>query len=182
MDNNEADDDDLGVWFTDGVVSLKPLQEKDAAAHVAGGDPAQFKWQDGTARSQADVQQWIRDRRQEWQRGGPAFAFGIWENHLDCIVGVIKANTDCHSVDGISSGEAALQFGLYADYRGRGYAARAIKLTASFLDERGVKRAVIRAHPDNPNAIRVAERCGYTRGPDITTKEGQRLIRYFLDL
>lgn len=56
-----------------------------------------------------------------------------------------------------------LTYLLYPQWRGQGYATRAVVLAMALAEERShVARFVIRADPNNPGSLSVARRAGFT--------------------
>lgn len=61
--------------------------------------------------------------------------------------------------------------------RGRGHATRAVDLLCSYLrDNELATAAVIRADPENPASIAVAERAGFVHHGTITTRDGHTFV------
>src|SRR3989338_2694034 len=108
--------------FTDGVISLKPFELEDALAHLAGEDEEQQKWLSEGKSSLESVEKWIKKNLEYWKNDGPVFNFAIWVNGN--LVGMVEANTDIKKVEGMKDGQANVSYGIYPQYRGKGYAAR----------------------------------------------------------
>lgn len=67
----------------------------------------------------------------------------------------------------LSSGQVNLTYALYPQWRGNGYATRAVRLAMQIASAlRPAAQFVIRVAPDNPESIAVAERAGFrSSGP-----------------
>jgi RimJ/RimL family protein N-acetyltransferase/8-oxo-dGTP pyrophosphatase MutT (NUDIX family) len=140
--------------LTDGVVTLRPFDERDIEAHVAGDDEEIRYWFDAPGRSTHDgmaevVERWRRERE-----AGTRLTFAVL--HEGTTVGVVEARPE---------GEAAsLSWTLYSGHRGQGYATRAIRLLVQHaFDHLGVRRVQAEIDPRNVASQRVATRSGLRR-------------------
>lgn len=168
--------------LTDGVIILRPFRPKDAEAHLAGEDVEQIKWLSGGKGTLDGVRTWIKKNQINWQNNGPIFNFAIWDKTCRSLVGMVEANTDYQSIEGISQGDTNISYGLYPNSRGKGYASRAVKLVADFLKTKRIKRSVIRVNPKNEASVKTARRLGYEKVNQITTKKHETLDIYVKNL
>ena len=160
----------------DDLILLDAITLADAAAHLAGEDDEIVRWLGQGERSTPEtVGAWIERNLRSWELGGPVFAFAVRERTTGTLVGHVDANVGLDQ-DGVGPGEANVSYSLHARARGRGYATRAVELVCSFLRDREAAAAVIRAEPDNPASLAVAERAGFVRGDTITTRDGHTLV------
>jgi RimJ/RimL family protein N-acetyltransferase len=94
-----------------------------------------------------------------WEVGTRA-AFAIADARSASGLGVI----DLHLAVGGDPGLASVGYWLRAEARGRGAAARALRVVSRWaLEELGVERLYLTTAPDNVASQRVAERAGFTR-------------------
>ena len=143
-----------GDELTDGVVTLRPFDERHIEAHVTGEDDEIRYWfgQPGpstTERMTEVVERWRRDRE-----AGSRLTFAVL--HDERAVGVVEARPDGES--------ASLSWTLYAGQRGQGFATRAIRLLVGHLfEDLGVRRVQAEVDPRNVASQRVATRAGLRR-------------------
>jgi len=147
--------------LTDGVVTLRPWRDSDVEEAVAGHDDEMALWfgwdpaQVSEERHLAAIMRW----RERYAAGEQA-SFVI--EHDDHLVGSVELTR-------AGSAGASLSWTLYAGHRGRGFAARAVRVLADWaLAEEGqgglgVKRIEARVDPDNTRSLRVATRAGLHR-------------------
>jgi RimJ/RimL family protein N-acetyltransferase/8-oxo-dGTP pyrophosphatase MutT (NUDIX family) len=140
--------------LTDGVVTLRPFDERDIDAHVAGDDEEIRYWFDAPGLSTHDgmaevVERWRRERE-----AGTRLTFAVL--HEGTTVGVVEARPE---------GEAAsLSWTMYSGHRGQGYATRATRLLVQHaFDHLGVRRVQAEIDPRNVASQRVATRSGLRR-------------------
>jgi RimJ/RimL family protein N-acetyltransferase len=95
-----------------------------------------------------------------WLAGGPTFSFAIRSALDDRLAGTIDVQL---KPDHAFQGFANLAYGLYAPYRGRGWASRAVELAVRFLLRRDdTTDVLIRVEPANSASIAVANRTGFS--------------------
>jgi RimJ/RimL family protein N-acetyltransferase/8-oxo-dGTP pyrophosphatase MutT (NUDIX family) len=140
--------------LTDGIVTLRPFDERDIDAHVAGDDEEIRYWFDAPGLSTHDgmaevVERWRRERE-----AGTRLTFAVL--HEGTTVGVVEARP---------AGEAAsLSWTMYSGHRGQGYATRATRLLVQHaFDHLGVRRVQAEIDPRNVASQRVATRSGLRR-------------------
>jgi RimJ/RimL family protein N-acetyltransferase/ADP-ribose pyrophosphatase YjhB (NUDIX family) len=140
--------------LTDGVVTLRPFDEKDIEAHVTGEDDEIRLWfgQPGPAsreHMQQVVERWRRERE-----AGTRLTFAV--QHDGTNVGVVEARPE----DDVAS----LSWTLYAGQRGQGFATRAVRVLVDYAFARlGVRRVEAEVDPRNVASQRVATRSGLRR-------------------
>ena len=160
--------------LSDGVIKLRPLAQADAAAHLAGEDEEMAKWLNGGRGTPATVQAAIDKYGEQWRTGGPRRAFGVFDGSSDQLIGFIEANLEILG----NPAEVNVAYGIFAAWRGRGLAGRAIDLVAEYLltatEARGI---VLQIAPENVRSIRVAEKAGFERVGTHDGPEGKR-VRY----
>lgn len=148
------------VVISDGVIVLRPLRVEDAADHLAGEDAELVRWLNGGPGTTESVQRHVEHIQQMWENHGPIFTFAIRQVAEDTLVGTmdVQLNQNAYRFD-----QANLAFGLYADWRGRGFATRAVSLALEFLRRHAsVRSALIRVEPGNVSSAAVAIRAGFT--------------------
>ena len=163
------------IELTDSVITIRPYTMKNAQEHLDGEDEELVKWLSGEKGTLQGVQKWIQKNQEYWINDGPVYNFGIFDNENQ-LVGMVEANTDYQSVEGINAGNANISYGLFPKERGEGYVTRAVDLISKFLTSKGIKHAIIRVDPNNISSLKVPERCGFTQERTITSKEGKQLI------
>ncbi len=168
--------------LSDGVVRLKPFEMADAEKHLRGDDSEQEKWLSGGKSTLEGVQEWIKRNQEYWEKNGPIFNLSIRTSDDNKLVGMIEANIDFRNVEGIEEGDANISYGLYPEAREKGYMIRAVALVEKFLQNRGIKRAVIRVAPENVNSLRVPVGCGFKEAGQLETKNGDKLIMFVKEL
>lgn len=161
------------IKITDGIIILKPFELEDAPLHLAGEDLEQQKWVSGGESTLENVEKWIAKNQEYWKNDGPVFNFAVWVEGK--LVGMVEANTDAQKVEGLGEGQANISYGIYPNYRGKGYAAGAVNLLLEFLKEKGLAQAVIRANPENVNSLKIPFKCGFKETGEMKTKEGETL-------
>lgn len=159
--------------LTDGSITIRPFEPADAEKHLAGEDSEQIKWLSGGKSTLENVRTWIEKNQKYWENNGPIFNFAIVAGEE--LVGMVEANTDSESLEGIEQGDANISYGLYPSARGKGYTTKAINLLIGFLKEKGVKRAVLRIDPKNIDSIKIPERLSFNKTGKIVTKDGENL-------
>ena len=144
--------------LTDGTVTLRPWRDEDVAEAVAGHDDEMALWfgwdpADVTEESHlAAISRW-----RERYRAGEQASFAI--EHDERLVGSVELTRD-------DSAGARLRWTLYAGHRGRGHAARAVRVLVdwAFADPEqggwGLQRVEARIDPRNERGRRVATRAG----------------------
>lgn len=155
--------------LSDGVVTLRPPDERDLAAIDRGiHDPDVVRWFGQPTASAADV---LEQNRGRWADGsGPTFS--ICEADGACVghVWVNRKDGEGHS--------ATVGYWLLPGARGRGLATRAVRLLSAWaVRDLGITRLRAIIEPANERSIRVAERSGFLwQGlvPDHDAIEGLR--------
>ena len=144
--------------LTDGVVTLRPWRDGDVEEAVAGHDAEMALWfgwppEDVSVERHAQaVEQWREDHA-----AGRRTSFVI--EHDDDLVGSVEVRRSTPT-----SGE--LSWTLYAGHRGRGFAARAVRMLVDWAFEDvehgglGLQRVEARIDPRNEASRRVATRSG----------------------
>jgi RimJ/RimL family protein N-acetyltransferase len=156
------------IFFTDGVVTVRPFQKEDAleihAAVSESQNETSFWLVDLKGLSLSDVQEYIDSQPEIWNED-QAYNFVILESSTSKILGgcglnqINRRHRSC-----------ALYFWIRTSATRRGFATRAVVLMARFaFDSLGMQRMEIDIEPDNLAGLRVAEKSGaisegYLRG------------------
>jgi RimJ/RimL family protein N-acetyltransferase len=147
------------VEIGDGVVVLCPLRIEDAAVHLAGEDFELVRWLNGGPGTTESVRHHIEHVQHMWENHGPIFTFAIRLAAKNTLIGTIDVQLE---QDANQPDQAHLAYGLYPDWRGRGFATRAVSLALEFLRQSSsVRSAVIRVEPENLLSAGVAIRAGF---------------------
>lgn len=142
--------------LSDGVVTLRRLQERDRAAVLAGmDDPLVRRWLNmPDIPEDRHFDELLRTVDDGWAAGTRCDL--VIANRRDTWLGAVIASRRHRD-----NWELAYLAG--APGRGQGLVTRAVHLVCNWLFEAGVGRIEIRSHPENVPSQRVAERCGFQR-------------------
>lgn len=157
-------------------IVLRPFTLDDAEDHLRGEDAEMARWVSGGKSTLESVQSWIHENQRDWENDGPRFTFAIVETKTNILIGFIEANHDFEKLEHIKQGEVNISYGLYPQYRGKGYAIQAVKLVIDFLKNQGAKKAVIAIDPENINSLRIPENLGFKKTDEILTAKNDPLI------
>ncbi len=147
------------VTLTDNVILLRPLTSQDGPAHLAGEDDEIATWLSGGPSTAATVRRYIAQSLEEWQKNGPRRAFGIFDCTTGSLAGSVEANLSLAPLD---SGQVNVSYGVFARWRGKGIALRALRLICEYLKtSTDACQIVLRIAPANGASIRVAEKAGF---------------------
>lgn len=138
---------------TDGVVTIRPWQEDDAAAIVecVDGDPEITRWLDRVP------QPYTLEDAESFIAGLGKESFAV----IDAGTGRLLGSIGAHWED--AGDVAEIGYWLRADARGGGVTTRALLLVSAWaLARTGVARLQLRADTENGSSRRVAEKAGFT--------------------
>jgi RimJ/RimL family protein N-acetyltransferase len=145
----------LPTSMTDGVIRLDAHTLADAEAHWQGEDDEMRRRFESPRRATLDetraaIGRWIEARA----AGGPNFAYA-----LRAPAGALMGGCEIRR---LGPGRANVSYWVFPDFRGRGYAARALRLLCAAVAEIADLRQ-LEAHidPDNLASRRVAEAAGF---------------------
>lgn len=143
--------------LADGVVVLRPLREDDRTAVLATmRDPHVRRWLNMPANpGEREFATLLRTAR-DGASSGDRIDLCVTVDGEDVPIGTVIASRRHRE-----NYEIAYLAG--EDGRGRGLMTRAVRLLCEWLFAQGVGRLEIRAHPDNVDSQRLAERCGFAR-------------------
>lgn len=142
---------DAETTLSDGVVTLRPFDERDIDAHVAGDDEEIRYWFDFPGATTHDGMAEVVERWERERAAGTRLTFAV--RHEDETVGVVEARPRGET--------ASLSWTVYAGRRGQGYATRAARLLVRHLfEDLGVRRVQAEVDPRNKASQRVATRTG----------------------
>ena len=156
----------------DEVIHLRPLSADDAEAHLAGCDREIVNSLGGGEQpTGAQVRHWLVGNATAWESGLPLVDLGIEDEATGALCGTTGMQ---RGLDYLEPGEVNLTYCLYPNWRGRGYATRAVRLAMEVARSRGpVHRFVIRVAPWNGESIRVAERLGFRLSHTSDDEQGR---------
>jgi RimJ/RimL family protein N-acetyltransferase len=164
--------------LTDGVIRLRPLTQADADAHLAGEDDEMAKWLNGGHSTSTTVNTAIAKFEEQWRTGGPRRAFGVFDCDSHQLIGFVEANLALLG----NPEEVNVSYGIFAPWRGRGLAGRAINLIAEYLrSATSASRILLQIAVENRRSLRVAEKSGFTRVGVHQSGDGPR-VRYVREL
>ncbi len=147
-------DDSAGESITDGVVTLRPFDERDIDAHVMGDDDEIRQWFGAPGLSTHDHMVGVVERWRLEREAGTCLTFAVV--HEDTTVGVVSLRPEGET--------ASLSWAVYAGQRGHGYATQATRLLIDHaFAHLGVRRVEAEVDPRNRVSQRVATRSGLRR-------------------
>jgi RimJ/RimL family protein N-acetyltransferase/8-oxo-dGTP pyrophosphatase MutT (NUDIX family) len=149
-----TDADEHAETLTDGVVTLRPWSEEDLGPSVEGHDEEIVRWFGQPGPPSYDGLREVFARWAEERTAGTRLGYGV---HADGrLVGGVEARP---------TGEVtSLSWWLFSGNRGRGYAARAVRLLADHaIKDLGARRVEAEVDPRNTASLRVATRAGLRR-------------------
>jgi RimJ/RimL family protein N-acetyltransferase/8-oxo-dGTP pyrophosphatase MutT (NUDIX family) len=147
--------------LTDGVVTLRPWRDDDVAEAVAGHDEEMARWF-GWDPAEVTEERHL-DSIARWRRryaAGEQASFVV--EHDGRLAGSVELTRE-------GSAGASLSWTLYAGHRGRGLAARAVRVLVDWAladagqGGLGLQRVEARVDADNARSLRVATRAGLHR-------------------
>jgi ribosomal-protein-alanine N-acetyltransferase len=147
--------------LTDGVVTLRPWDERDVPALVEciDADEEITRWMDAIPQPYlgAEAHTWVEQASSFWRTGTSA-PFAVTDSETGDVLGGVGFGW----VGEERVGEVG--YWLRSEARGRGLTARAVCLVSrwAFL-ELDCERLQLRADADNVASQRVAEKAGFTR-------------------
>jgi RimJ/RimL family protein N-acetyltransferase len=160
--------------YTDGVVRLRVLQLADAPAHLAGEDEEMWRWLTNAPGTLEIVQAFIARNQASFRAGGPIHNFGVRDEATGALAGNCEANLALAELD---PGEANISYAIWPQFRGHGYAARAVELLCAHLSATtAALTAIIRVEAANVRSVGVARRAGFVEVPSPEPKY-QRFAR-----
>jgi RimJ/RimL family protein N-acetyltransferase len=137
--------------LTDDVVTIRPPEDGDSAWLIAGRDEA---WQ-----------RWLGPGSDNPRPTACIVVAGE-------VVGWVDFDTDRWW---LKPGEVNVGYNVFAPYRGKGYATRAVELLVRYLDQSTpFDTATLLIHPDNAASLAVAAKVGFTPSGEV---DGSRYIR-----
>lgn len=145
--------------LSDDVVALRPWEPADIPAIAeACGEAEIARWLDLIPQpyTQDDARWYVEHCQQGWREGTNS-NFAIVEVSTGRVVGSMGAR---HLEP--EQGVTEVGYWVRTEARGRGYAARALRLLSDWLlEDLGMARVQLRADSENLASRRVAERAGY---------------------
>jgi [ribosomal protein S5]-alanine N-acetyltransferase len=164
----------LNPPLSDGTVTLRPWHRQDAAVLTAlCQDATIVRWTNVPA---GYIEQMAHARiaqAEAERRAGRALILAVVDAQTDEVLGACDLRLPA---DDRTRAEVGYMLGVHA--RGRGVMTRAVKLISRWaIEQLGVKRVQILAHPENRASIGVAERAGFQRDGILRRyreKEGRR--------
>ena len=141
---------------------LRPWSEADVPSLLIGfGDATvqRFSWSHDRPYTEADARSYLAEQEEVRLRGEELhFALADPSDPR-----VLLGGGSLHDID-LGAGRAVVGYWLAPEARGRGVAARAVRLIARWaFEELGLARLELTCGPDNEASQRVALRCGFVR-------------------
>jgi RimJ/RimL family protein N-acetyltransferase len=164
--------------IADEVIQLRPLSPEDAETHLLGCDSAVIdSLGGGQPPSREQVLLWLTQNAAGWANDMPVVDLGIEDRATGALCGTVGIQ---RGLDYLEQGQVNLTYALYPNWRGHGYATRAVRL-AMEVARRGapVREFVIRAAAWNEASIRVAQRLGFRLSQTTDDENGQ--LEWFTD-
>ncbi len=156
----------------DDRIGLRPLAATDTEAHLAGCDDAIIeRLGGGEPSSRGQIQAWLETHAHAWVSAGDVVDLGIEDLGSGLLCGCVGMQ---RGLEYLTTAQVNLTYALYPRWRGHGYATRAVRLAMRAAQTRDpVVEFVIRAAPDNPESIAVAERAGFERSGHTNDAHGE---------
>jgi RimJ/RimL family protein N-acetyltransferase len=153
----------LPATLTDGVALLDGPRLEDAEAHWSGEDFEMIRRFDAPLHRKGTLEQ-VREVMRQWSAaraaGGPMFVYAIRDRH-----GVLVGGAELRR---ITPERGNVSYWIYPQFRGRGYAARGLRLlsdAAGGVD--GLSQLEAHIDADNIASQRVAQAAGYWPAGEI---------------
>ena len=159
---------------TDGVVALRPFTIEDADVHFDGEDDEMVRWLSGGRSTRERTRRWMQGLAETASFSTPRTALAISDASTGVAAGFIEANLD---LPGVAPGVANISYGIYPNYRGRMWAARAVKLMTGLLDGRACI-AMIQIEPQNVRSVAVAEQAEFSFVGRRVTPDGDEMSTF----
>ncbi len=154
--------------LTDGVVVLDGHTLDDLDAHLAGEDDEQARrlgWYPASSTVET-VRAAILRWQEEWRLGGATRAFAVRDAAAGELVGQCEVRLRDAAIGEMS-------YVVFAPYRGRGFASRAVRLACDYaFAELGVERMELYIEPDNLASRGVARKAGFVE-EGVLRKQGK---------
>jgi RimJ/RimL family protein N-acetyltransferase len=148
--------------LTDGVVALRFFVEDDVPAIAAACAETEIaRWLDQIPQpyTKDDARAYVDLCREAW-REGTMSTFGI----TDAADGELLGSIGVRHLAGLEAGTSEVGYWVKREARGRGVAARALRLVSAWaLEQPGIERLQLRADVENRPSQRVAENAGFRR-------------------
>ena len=149
--------------MSDGVVTLRPWQQKDVDALVAclDGEEEVVRWLDAIPQPyrEPEANAWVEHASTAWREGTSA-PFAV----TDATSGEVVGSVGVGWVGDREEQVGEVGYWLRKDRRGRGLTTRAVRLASQWaFGELGCARLQLRADEENVPSQRVAEKAGFTR-------------------
>lgn len=156
----------------DGIVTLDAHTSADVDAVLAGEDDEharRFGWYPARS-TRASVSQSIRRWRREWRESGPTRGFAIRESASGRLAGGCELRIG-------ANGEAQVSYWVFPDFRGRGYAWRAVELATSWATTHlAIRRYVLEIEPDNLASLGTARHARFTQTGTARDDQGRAML------
>ena len=147
--------------LADGVVALRPWEETDipTLVRLCNGDEALVRWlRFPDPYTEADARTYLERGARGWSGEAAETPFAV----IDAASGDVVGACGVVWVEP-AHGVAEVGYWTARDARGRGIAARAVRLVARWvLGDVGYERLQLRADTRNGASIRVAQKAGFT--------------------
>jgi len=167
--------------LTDGVVILDAHTPADVLPHLAGEDDEQarrFGWYPARS-TEETVRTAISRWREQWTAEGPTRAFALRVGATGVLAGGCEVRLG-------QSGRAEMSYWVFPPFRGRGLAARGVKLLCEWaFADLNVARLELYIEPDNLASRAVARGAGFVeeghlREHEATTEGRRDMVLYSL--
>lgn len=140
------------------MVELRALTDADIRAHNAGEDDETVRWLSGRAGTVESTRRHFARLAENASRGAGKRGLAIWLD--DQLAGYIDFDPEANDLP--AAGDVNISYAVHPWARRRAVATTAVFLVCNYIaDNNFGDRAIIRADPQNPASIGVAERCGF---------------------
>jgi RimJ/RimL family protein N-acetyltransferase len=158
----------------DGVVTLNTHTGADVDDLLAGEDDEharRFGWYPGRS-TRTSAAQSIRRWRREWRVSGTTRGFAVRESTSGQLAGGCELRV-------LEDAAAAISYWIFPQFRGRGYACRAVELATSWATaDLGIRRFVLEIEPDNLASLGVARHARFSETGIGWDDHGRRILTF----
>lgn len=145
------------MLISDGVIGLRPIEVADAAAHLAARDGDAVRPARGPG-SPNVVSEFERCAA-AWDADAPCRTFGVVDIATSRLAGTLDLAME---QEFLAKRQADIGYGIYADWRERGVAGRAVVLACRYLARHDLAdEAVLRIATGNARAVALARHLGF---------------------
>jgi RimJ/RimL family protein N-acetyltransferase len=175
--------------LTDGVVTLRRQHPDDLEMHLAAVDEVQMRWLwepgDRELYEAMTTEQRRAHQLRHLHASHDSFGPGPkWCWSVDLADTRYVAYVDCDLANNhVPTGEANISYVCSPEFRGRGFASRAVRLVCDFLRQRTrAQEAHLLVDMQNVASLRVAQAVGALEVETFVNEHGRTTVRHIVNL